>query len=205
MIFDLFPTAVGHYNIGRSLTKEELDFLKNLPKVSNVGNLTSKSADLSNAEELASIKSFIEEKLNDYFRAVYVPKHDVNLKMTQCWGNYTEPGGHHHRHSHPNSFISGVFYAQTEPQRDKIHFWKDRYEQVLVTPSEYNRWNSESWYYSTAPGDLILFPSWQTHFVEAISEGPTRISLAFNTFPEGNLGDHMDLTHAKVVFTNAAT
>lgn len=204
MIYDLFPTPVGHYNIDRPLTEEELSFIKNQTKTNNVGNLTSKSANLGDAEELKSLKVFFENSIKDYFHKVYVPKYDVTLKITQCWGNYTKPGGFHHRHTHPNSFISGVFYVQTDAQRDKLLFWKDRYEQILVAPTEYNQWNAENWFYPTAPGDLLIFPSWQTHFVDTVEEGPERISLAFNTFPQGNLGDYMDLTQANVSANNAA-
>jgi hypothetical protein len=41
---------------------------------------------------------------------------------------------------------------------------------------------------------LILFPSSLTHMVQTVESEQTRISLAFNTFPVGHVGDEMDLT-----------
>ena len=47
------------------------------------------------------------------------------------------------------------------------------------------------------PG-LILFPSRLTHMVETVKGEDTRISLSFNTFPVGLVGEEMDLTGLKL-------
>ena len=38
MIYDLFPTAIGHYNFARAFSKDELDFFYNQVSRPNVGN-----------------------------------------------------------------------------------------------------------------------------------------------------------------------
>jgi uncharacterized protein (TIGR02466 family) len=111
--------------------------------------------------------------------------------------NYSEPGQYHHKHAHPNSFVSGVFYIQTNPN-DKIFFYRDGYSQIKFPPAEWNSWNSESWWFEAITGRLILFPSSLTHMVPTVEGEDVRVSLSFNTFPAGTVGEEMDLTGLKL-------
>lgn len=194
MIHNLFPTPVGRYELGRDLTAKELSFLKNQETRFNAGNTTSKDNTILKNKELTKLRDFLETSISEYFKTVYNPKHQVNLKITQSWTNYTENGQYHHKHAHPNSFVSGVFYVQANKEKDKIYFYRDGYQQIKFPPSEWNVWNSESWWFEVGTGDLILFPSSLTHMVETVQHDQTRISLSFNTFPVGVVGDEMDLT-----------
>lgn len=194
MIHNLFPTPVGRYELGRDLTAKELSFLKNQETRFNAGNTTSKDNTILKNKELTKLRDFLETSISEYFKTVYNPKHQVNLKITQSWTNYTENGQYHHKHTHPNSFVSGVFYVQANKEKDKIYFYRDAYQQIKFPPSEWNLWNSESWWFEVGTGDLILFPSSLTHMVETVQHDQTRISLSFNTFPVGVVGDEMDLT-----------
>ena len=159
-----------------------------------MGNTTSKDNTILKNKELTKLRDFLETSISEYFKTVYNPKHQVNLKITQSWTNYTENGQYHHKHAHPNSFVSGVFYVQANKEKDKIYFYRDGYQQIKFPPSEWNVWNSESWWFEVGTGDLILFPSSLTHMVETVQHDQTRISLSFNTFPVGQVGDEMNLT-----------
>ena len=194
MIHNLFPIPVGRYELGRDLTSKELSFLKNQETRPNMGNVTSANKTLLKSKELTQLRDFIETKVSDYFTEVYNPKHKVNLKITQSWTNYTEQGQYHHKHEHPNSFVSGVFYVQSDKVKDKIYFYRNGYQQIKLPPNEWNVWNSDSWWFDVGTCDLILFPSSLTHMVETVDHEQTRISLSFNTFPIGNVGEEMDLT-----------
>jgi len=194
MIHNLFPTPIGRYELGRDLTAKELSFLKKQETRSNMGNITSTNNTILKSKELTNLRDFIETKVSEYFTEVYKPKHKVGLKVTQSWTNYTENGQYHHKHAHPNSFVSGVFYIQSDKEKDKIYFYKDGYQQIKFPPSEWNVWNSESWWFEVGTGDLMLFPSSLTHMVQTVESEKTRISLAFNTFPVGHVGDEMNLT-----------
>jgi hypothetical protein len=55
-------------------------------------------------------------------------------------------------------------------------------------------WNSESWWYETGAGDLIIFPSNLTHMVQTKQGDGTRISISFNTFVKGYIGSDESLT-----------
>ena len=141
---------------------------------------------------MANLKAFVEASVGEYLRSIYSPKNEVGLRITQSWLNYCKPGEWHHKHAHPNSFISGVFYIKAAREHDKIHFYKDGYQQITLSTENYNAYNSESWWFEVGTGDLMLFPSGLTHMVEAVQQ--ERVSLSFNTFPIGYVGEEEKLT-----------
>lgn len=193
-VHNLFPLPIGFARLGRDLTEKELKFILGQDKYANQGNTTSSDRTILQHKELTDIREFIEDAMVDYFKTVHDPKGDVALYVTQSWANYTEPGQWHHRHSHPNSFISGVFYPQADREVDKIYFYKSGYERIKVQPATWNHWNSESWWFEVGAGDLILFPSHLEHMVETKVGNETRVSIAFNTFLKGHIGVDESLT-----------
>jgi len=198
MIQNLFPTPVAIYKLDRELTEEELVFIKGQETRPNTGNATSIDNTILRNQSMTKLRDFIESNVSEYFKTVYSPKHNVNLRITQSWINYTDPGQYHHKHAHPNSFVSGVFYPQANRKTDKIYFYRDGFQQIKFPPSDWNLWNSDSWWFEVGTGDLILFPSSLIHMVETVKGEDTRISLSFNTFPVGLVGDEMDLTGLKL-------
>lgn len=191
----IFPTPIGFFNMDRSLTESELEILSNQPQRPNMGNTSSDNRHVLAQPGLESFREFIENSADEFFRTIHSPKTDVRLRITQSWTNHTKPGQFHHKHAHPNSFVSGVFYIQTDPTRDRIYFYKDGYQQLKLRPSDFNIYNSESWWFEAEPGKLIMFPSSLTHMVETLPEdAATRISLSFNTFLVGDVGDDYELT-----------
>lgn len=213
MIYNLFPVPVGHYNIGRSLTIEEITYIKQLPRRANQYNETSSDNYIfQNGEELNDIKKFCEAALKEYVTQTLDPTDGCELYITQCWTNYTEEGQHHHEHKHKNSIISGVFYPQAVEQRDNVVFFKADDTRTIDIPMKgFNDYNSTIWKLPVKTGDLYLFPSHMYHTVPEVGsgaddffptakdkdgnyiKGSTRISLSFNTFVEGELGKHNSL------------
>jgi uncharacterized protein (TIGR02466 family) len=194
VINNLFPTPIAFFKFGRDLTKVELEFIKYQNNYANEGNTTSKDRKILKSKELTDIREFIEDSMLEYFKEIHAPKFDVSLYMTQSWANYTQIGQYHHKHSHPNSVVSGVFYPQADSKVDKIYFYKDGYERIKIPAAEYNTYNSESWWFEVGAGDLILFPSHLTHMVQTKKDDNTRISIAFNTFLKGYIGSDENLT-----------
>ena len=193
-IHNLFPLPIGFFRLGRDLTPSELSFVMGQDKYPNQGNVTSANRTILKNKEMTDIRDFIENSMLEYFKEVHDPKGDVALYVTQSWANYTDPGQYHHKHAHPNSFISGVFYPQADRSVDKIYFYKSGYERIKVQPDTWNTWNSESWWFEVGSGDLILFPSHLEHMVETKVGNETRISIAFNTFLKGHIGVDESLT-----------
>jgi len=194
-LHNLFPTPIGFFDLDRDFTELEKKFIDKQETRTNMGNTTSIDNYVLKNKNLSGLRQFFDDSLQAYLRATHNPKQDIKLRITQSWINYTAPGQFHHKHAHPNSFISGVFYIQTDPTKDRIFFYKDAYQQLKFEIAEWNQYNSESWWFEAPPKRLILFPSSLTHMVETtLKDIETRISLSFNTFPQGLLGINQDLT-----------
>jgi uncharacterized protein (TIGR02466 family) len=181
------------FDLGREFTETEKNFILELPQRPNMGNFVSENHEVLKQEEMAGLKEFIEASVHEYLTTVYAPKYEVRLRLTQSWCNYTNPGQFHHKHAHPNSFVSGVFYIQTRNDTDRIYFYPDKYQTIKLPAGQWNVYNSESWWFEAIQGRLILFPSSLTHMVEAVKGEHTRISMSFNTFPVGHVGDDSQL------------
>ena len=193
-MFNLFPKAVGKYELGREITDKEKEFVDKAERRPNMGNKSSANNYVLKEKPMKKLHEFLQESATDYFNQVYRPRDDVKLYITQSWLNYTEPGQFHHKHAHPNSFVSGVFYVNADATKDKIYFYQDGYQQIKLQPTDWNVWNSESWWFEAGTGILYLFPSSLTHMVEVVTAAETRISLSFNTFLKGTIGDNHSLT-----------
>lgn len=195
-IHGIFPTPILMTNLGRDFTDEEKEFFKlhQQTTVKNMGNTTSADNYLMQHKEMADIHNAIKSALNHYIKNVINAKDDVEPYVTQAWLNFTEKGQYHHKHQHPNSFLSGVLYVNADPEKDKITFFNEEYECIKLNPKDWNWYNSRSWYFNINSCDIVIFPSYLTHMVEQTVSDDTRISLAFNTFLKGKIGDNFELT-----------
>lgn len=193
--YPLFPTAVSFFKY-KGITEQETKFLIEQKERGNTGNTTSVDTNILENKKMKELKKFIEKSVQEYFQKTYQPKYDVKPYVTQSWCNYTKEGQFHHKHAHPNSFISGVFYVQADKTKDKIYFYKnDNYitQRISIPAKEYNHFNSDSWWLPTHTNDLVLFPSHLVHMVKEVT-GKERISLSFNTFLKGHIGEDTDLS-----------
>ena len=194
-IVKLFPTSVGVFKLPK-LSEDQMSWILSQDLRSNVNNKTSKNACLLDHAVLDSLRFNIESCINEYATNISKTPSNVSLKITQSWCNYARMGDSHHKHSHANSILSGVYYVQTDKE-DKIHFYKSAGNvlPIQITPTEYNDFNSTSWWLPSTQGTLLLFPSHLHHSVsERTHNGPDRVSLSFNTFYTGTLGCDEELT-----------
>ena len=187
-IMDLFPTPLYINNINAPLINQQKDYLLNLPKILNMGNLRSESGYIFEYPLFTELKKTINDNIKEYVNIVY-PNSNLDVYITQSWANYTEPNEYHHRHSHPNSFISGVFYVNAIKNEDMIKFYKDLPFIYQINHNQSNNYNSSDVAILVETGDLVLFPSNFQHNVPPTTSKETRISISFNTFIRGNLGD----------------
>lgn len=104
------------------------------------------------------------------------------FEITGCWANINPPGGINTPHTHPNNFLSGVYYVQTQPGADSIFFGDPRPQASTIMPptrSE-NVYSGNEVSFDAKVGRLIVFPSWLTHGVPANRSECDRISISFN-------------------------
>jgi len=195
-INNIFPTPIYTSKLDRKLTPLELKFIdknnKNFYK--NQGNITSKNNYILNEKQFLNLKKELNLRVIDYFNKIISTSNNITPYITQSWLNYTKTNQFHHKHNHSNSLISGVLYINCDEKFDKIKFFNEKYQRIKLEIKEWNLWNSESWWFSVKTGDIILFPSSLTHMVETKQGDNTRISLAFNVFIKGTVGDNKSLT-----------
>ena len=192
----IFPTPIYTSKLNRKLTNKELSFIDKikLETFNNEGNTTSKDNYILNNKSFKDLKEELDLKVQDYFDKVICPANDITPYITQSWLNYTETNQYHHKHQHPNSLVSGVFYINCHQEHDKIKFFNDKYLTIKPEVKDWNIWNSETWWFPVKTGEIILFPSSLTHMVETKEGDNTRISLAFNVFIKGTFGNNKNLT-----------
>ncbi len=192
-IMDLFPTPLYITNINKPISQQQLDYLLNAPKIENMGNLRGEDGYVLNQPMFAELKQFIMQCIKEYIVSVY-SNPNLDVYITQSWANYTKPKEFHHKHSHPNSFISGVFYVNAKPEEDMIKFYKDKPAFFDLLKGQPNNYNSQDVAILVETGDLVLFPSNFVHEVPPTTSEETRISIAFNTFIRGYIGDEQSST-----------
>lgn len=191
-LFGIFPVPIYKNFLNRDLTKNEISFFEIFKEKNyrNIGNYTSLTKYILNNEELKNLKTEVTKMLENYFMSVLGLKEDVAPYITQSWLNWTKEGEHHHKHNHPNSIVSGVFYINADEKKDFISFYNEKddtvynkkNEPVLLNPKIFNVYNTKTINIQVKTGTLLLFPSWLSHSVPAKSGNNLRTSLAFNTF-----------------------
>jgi len=196
IINGIFPTPIYISKLNREITNKELSFIDKikLDVYKNEGNTTSNDNYILNNKAFKDLKQDLDLRVKDYFDKIICPANNITPYITQSWLNYTETNQYHHKHAHPNSLVSGVFYINCDEKFDKIKFFNDKYQTIKPEVKNWNIWNSESWWFSVKTGDIILFPSSLTHMVETKEGTNTRISLAFNVFIKGAIGNNKNLT-----------
>ena len=200
-IMGIFPTPIYSSKLNRPLSKEELSFIDKtkLNVYLNEGNTTSEDRNILENEVFKNLKEELYLRVKDYFDKIISPANNVTPYITQSWLNYTETNHYHHKHTHPNSLVSGVFYINCHEEYDRITFFNENYKSIVLDVENFNLYNSVNWWYPVKTGDTILFPSSLHHSVETKKGNNTRISLAFNAFVKGNIGNEKDLTYLKLI------
>ena len=73
------------------------------------------------------------------------------------------------------------------------------HDTIRVRTKEYNQFNSHTWRLPVSVGKLILFPSNVPHHVDSPIGDKDRITLSFNVFPFGILGDRDQLGELRIL------
>ncbi len=201
-LMQLFPTPllICPYPVDYS---KELEWIRNSEcRKENKGgdgghkihyNRQSEDTFVLDRPELANVRAFIEAKLHEYVTKIF--SSNDKLVITQSWLNKAKKGESHHEHVHPNSIISGVWYPQIHEQMPPIQFRNKNQRDISLQAEKYNTFNSATFLLPMKKGELILFPSNLTHSVPVNVGEEERISLSFNTWSKGNMGDIKSLTY----------
>ena len=208
-VISIFSTPILKTNIGRDFTEEELQlFLMDIPmwKDEQKKMTPHRSKDhylFDNfAEKLKDIKKFCEHHLKIYLKEIEGANTDLaKLRITQSWLNRTKPGESQHLHHHSNSHLTAVLYIHCLP-KDCINFnnrLHGMYNNMNFPLEKITEWNSDGVIIDVTEGDLVISPSGVAHFVdENKTKNRERISLSFNTFPIGEMGEYEGANQLKL-------
>jgi ectoine hydroxylase-related dioxygenase (phytanoyl-CoA dioxygenase family) len=73
---------------------------------------------------------------------------------------------------------------------DQLTFEQEKKFLLRIIPDSYNEHNSEVFDVTSQTGDMVIFPSYLYHQVKENTTDEIRISLAFNTFIKGTVGNY---------------
>ena len=103
-------------------------------------------------------------------------------EITGCWANVLAKDAAHKAHSHPNNFLSGVYYLRTHPGTDTLNFHDPRNQTGVIRPPvvALTAENTDQVVVRVNNGTLLVFPSYLQHSVDANMSEEERISISFN-------------------------
>ena len=186
-IVPIFPTLVWKMQLSRD-TYEPInerirakleELARATPGLSAHGKLQTDQTlhHLAEFAELGEIIHMASTSVLDFLKIVY-----ESIELTGCWANISPPGDAHKPHTHPNNYLSGVYYVQTPKGADTISFDDPRPQTNVIAPltSETTDENAGQIHITTRNGLLLMFPSWLQHQVPPNRSDAARISIAFN-------------------------
>ena len=105
-----------------------------------------------------------------------------NFVITGCWANINPPGAINTSQTHPNNYLSGVYFIQVSPGANKIAFSDPRPQAGAILPKlkNFNRFNGNEITVDTKEGRLLIFPAWLHHAVPVNRSNRERTSVSFN-------------------------
>jgi len=136
--------------------------------------------DLHHYEQFADLNSCIHNMAQTILRFLKIG--DNEIEITACWMNINASGASHPIHSHPNNFLSGIYYVNTHPGADTVNFHDPRSQTGIIRPpvTELTSQNTDQVVVKVRDGMLLMFPSYLAHSVAANESDKLRISISFN-------------------------
>jgi uncharacterized protein (TIGR02466 family) len=131
-------------------------------------------------EELHELAACVDHVARTVLRFLHIGS-DA-LEITGCWATVLGRGAPHRAHSHPNNFLSAVYYVRVHPGADTINFHDPRVQTGIIRPpvTALTAENTDQVVVKVTDGTLLLFPSWLQHSVDATAAERERISISFN-------------------------
>ena len=183
----MFPTLVWKVRLGAEL-RDALDpkilrtlesMRREVPRL-EPGQGWQSAQTLHEREELRDLISCISSVAKSILRFLRIG-YDA-FEVTGCWANVLAKGATHKVHSHPNNFLSGVYYVRTQPGANTINFHDPRNQTRIIRPpvAELTAENTDQVVVEVTNGTLLMFPSYLEHSVDPNTSAEERISISFN-------------------------
>ena len=183
-VMPLFPTFVWKTQLAPDVTQPMNDrigqVLKALAPEPEHGQAWQSHQGLHELEEFAELFEYVSDSTTtvlEFLKSGY-----RKFEVTACWATVNAPGRGHPKHTHPNSFLSGVYYVKPQSGADSINFHDPRTQPAIIRPpvTELVAANADQAVITVTDGTLLLFPSWLEHSIDVNASERIRISLSFN-------------------------
>ena len=186
-VIPMFPTLVWKLQV-RGELRQAIDarilatlegIRRNLPRLAPGQGWQSEQT-LHQREEFRELVACVDHAAKSILRFLRIG-YDA-WEMTGCWANVLAKGAAHKAHSHPNNFLSGVYYVRTHPGTDTLNFHDPRNQAGVIRPPvvELTAENTDQVVVRVNNGTLLVFPSYLQHSVDANASDEERISISFN-------------------------
>lgn len=186
-VIPMFPTLVWKIRlkaaVRQTIEEKVLQALetmrRDLPPLEPGSSWQSEQA-LHEREEFRELAARVIGAAKSVLRFLHIGYEQIEI--TGCWANVLAAGAAHRAHSHPNNFLSGVYYVRTYPGADTINFHDPRSQVYVIRPpvTALTAENTDQVVVKVTNGTLLLFPSYLEHSVDANVSGQERISVSFN-------------------------
>ena len=130
--------------------------------------------------EFQELLSYVNNATKSILRFLRISQE--GFEITGCWATVLAKGAVHNAHSHPNNFLSGVYYVRIQPGADTINFHDPRRQAYVIRPPvvELTAENTDQTVVRVSNGTLLMFPSYLEHSVGINMGAEERISISFN-------------------------
>ena len=186
-VLRLFPTFVWKAQVAPSIRQgieddvvAKLDEMGRNADAPAPGRGWQSEKDLHRLDEFRRLVACIHDAAESVLEFLKIG--DGDFEITGLWANMNPKGVAHPFHSHPNNFLSGVYYVRTLESADTINFHDPRPQTGIIRPpvQELTAENTDQVVVKVDDGSLLMFPAWLPHSVDASGSDETRISISFN-------------------------
>lgn len=176
-VFDLQPG--DHGSLNEAIARKVEDYMPPSGR-SELPHSVQSATDLHRLPEFAPLMDFGQRAGQ---QALEFLDHEPSpMRVTGCWANVGAPGTYHVEHSHPNNFLSAVYYVRASDEAGKITFHDPRLQAHVVAPrvKKKSLKHASSVNITVAAGRMVMFPAWLRHSVDPNVSDDLRISVSFN-------------------------
>ena len=192
-VHELFCTPLMEVQVNLDENKI-LNILKNLKYKTAYLPETyiSKSNKILEDKQFKKEKNIFTDSIKKYLDVI---SYNKKFKILNSWSTRTENNASSQPHLHKNSWISGVYYPESNPgfSISFIRNMLDNYFFQLEYINDKNKYSNTEWIVKPSKGILLIFPSNLQHRINLNTSDKIRYSLAFNVVPVGTFNKGLDI------------
>ena len=199
-VMGIFATPIAKYDnlLNEQACLQILKKIRMLPYYKPPYTSTSfRSEDRNVFRYFPDVQEVLEIMFRDFARSTLGVKDTCDFKIMSSWATMTVPGGESIKHSHCNSYWSGVLYLSNDTS--PILFHKEKHATIVCDVENITEFSSNEVAHTPSMGQVVFFPSHLTHQVSKNRSEEDRFSIAFNILPNGIFGLHDSTANISVL------